>query len=211
MADLKSDDEVLTRPEATSNGPVVQRQSVVKLRLPDLAREATRSNAGLTGVQFDLGGAQSSQEWGKKLAVRGRGDGVAYDGYRQLCLDLEAEVARADGYLVGGKMSDEGLEVVVEVGSILDRLYQCKWGNNEYLQRVVVAIYSQVNNVEWTAAHVAFLRGIARILRITYVVNERVIDECYDLIEQNGLEPFRGSVTETGGQKRYRIVEVEET
>ncbi len=82
-------------------------------------------------------------------------------------------------------------------------------GARECLKRVIVAIRSQINNIQWTTDHVSFMQDIARLLRNTYQIDESFIEECYKMISGYGLEVFRGTITETEVRKRYRIVEVE--
>ena len=116
-----------------------------------------------------------------------------------------------EDFLVDGKVIEAGLEVFVEVEHLLERLYECPWGEGECLKRVVVAVQAQINNSWWTQAHVQFLDDIVGRLRVRYLINEAVVRECYELIELHGLDPFRGGVSEPEVRKRFRIQEVLET
>jgi hypothetical protein len=134
---------------------------------------------------------------------------ASYKDFRRICDDLFAEAKRAQIYLLDGKLSDTGMEVVVEVEELLDRLYANAWGQDESLKRIVVAIGSQLNNVDWTDAHVGFLKNVVSLLRNSYLIDDSLVTECLELIREHGLEVFRGTVTETEVRKKYRIAEVE--
>jgi hypothetical protein len=84
-----------------------------------------------------------------KLKKRPIRDEATYEEYRRICEALVLEVGQAYQYLVGDSMDENGVGVVVEVEQLLDRLYRCEWGAPECLKRVVVAIWSQTNNVRW--------------------------------------------------------------
>ena len=73
-------------------------------------------------------------------------------------MTLRGELQRAEDFLVDGKFTEAGLEVIVEVEHLLERLYECPWGEGECLKRVAVAVQAQVNNAWWTQSHVDFLR-----------------------------------------------------
>ncbi len=135
--------------------------------------------------------------------------GTEYQPYREICEALILEASQAQRFLVGDDLNDDGAEVVVEIEQLLDRLYRCDWGAHECLKRVVVAIRSQVGNVQWKRNHVAFLEDTAALLRNSYVLDEAVVRECYDLIREHGLEVFRGGIAETEVRRKYRIVEIE--
>jgi len=120
-----------------------------------------------------------------------------------------AEIKRADDYLVDGSVSETGMEVVVEVEQLLDELYQTRWGKKECLKRIVVTINSQINNVRWTQAHVEFLKDILVLLRNSYLIDDSLIEECYKLIKEHGLDAFRGTISDAEVRKKYRIVEIE--
>ena len=146
--------------------------------------------------------------WGSRFLPPVEGS-EEYALFRQLCDDLVSEVDAINDFLVDGEVTEEGLGAVVEIEHLLDRLYDCNWGKDEILQRAVVAVQSQVNNAQWTTRHVEFLRDVLRFLRPRYVLGEDTIDECYEIIEKHGLDPFRGTVSEPEVLKRYRIVEVQ--
>lgn len=139
----------------------------------------------------------------RKAATRG------YADFRRTCDDLAEAALHADDYLLNGEVSDEGLEVIVQVDELLERLYQCDWGEGESVKRVVVAIKSQLNNVRWTERHVGFLKDAAFKIRNRYLINDQFVEECLDLIEAHNLDLFRG-VLSSEGIRRYRLEEIHE-
>ncbi len=161
---------------------------------PDLAPEVRRSDASRPGTRAPHGTASES---------------ASYQDFRRICDELLVEVKRADDYVVDGRLSDTGMEVVVEVERLLDKLYGSTWGTKECLKRIVLAIGSQIYNVQWTQAHVGFLKDVVRLLRISYLVDDSLVEECLKLIRVHGLEVFRGTIAETEVRKKYRIAEVD--
>lgn len=134
-----------------------------------------------------------------------------YQPFRKNCDALFEEITNIEDYLVEDVVSDEGLERIVEIEHLLEQLYDCHWGEAESLKRVVVSIQSQINNTEWTSSHVNFLKEVLSLLRVRYVIDQSTVDECYDLIEEHGLDPFRGTVSEPEIQKHYKIVEISDS
>jgi hypothetical protein len=137
-------------------------------------------------------------------------DVAAYREFRKICDDIADELRRIDGFLVENSVSDEGLEVVVEIEALLEDLYDCSHGQGESLKRVVVAVQSQVNNAFWDRRHVEFLKDVVHFLRVRYLVDEATVEACYEMMKTRGLEPFRGTVLEPRVVKRFRIEEVTE-
>ena len=86
-------------------------------------------------------------------------------------------------------------------------MYACHWGEGENLKMVVVALQSQLNNVQWDRRHVELLKSRVRRLRTAYLIDARCVDDCYQEIEELGLNQFRGTLSEGEVRKRYRIIE----
>lgn len=176
--------------------------------------EANRADVSELRISSPADDERASEErrklgWGSRFLppVEGLEE---YALFRRICDDLVSEVDAISDFVVDGKVTEEGLGAVVEIEHLLDRLYGCNWGQDEILQRAVVAIQSQVNNAHWTTRHVEFLTDVLRFLRARYVLSESTIDECYVMIEKHGLDPFRGTVSEPEVVKRYRIIEVQD-
>lgn len=155
-------------------------------------------------------GRSDSAAKGKSAFQKPPNDVLSYQAFRRLCDAISVELGRIDAFFVNDEMSDEGAEVVAEVEALLEELYACPYGQGEALKRIVVAVQSQVNNVRWDKRHIDFLRDVSRFLRVRYLVDETSVKTCYDYMKARGLEPFRGTICEPRGIKRYRIQEVGE-
>ena len=99
---------------------------------------------------------------------------------------------------------------MAQVDSLLETMFDCPFGEGECLKSVVVAVQSQVNNVDWTRDIVKFLRNVMSFLRVRYVVNDQTVDEIYDMMKEQNLDPFRGSVSDRDIKTRYRLIEVDD-
>lgn len=135
-------------------------------------------------------------------------DIATYRIFRTSCDRIIEELSKIPRYFHGNAVSDEGVEVVAEVEALLEDLYECRHGQGEILKRIIVAIQSQVNNVQWEKSHAEFLTDIFAFLRVRYLIDESVVATCYDMIKEHGLDPFRGSVATPLAAKRYRIEEI---
>jgi len=129
---------------------------------------------------------------------------VHFQQFRDICGAMVHEVARIEECLSGSR--DPSFHLVT-FEQLLDQLFECEWGQEESLARIAVAIESQVKNVEWSARHVSFLREFLAYLSTRYMVDAAVVDFCLDCIRSHGLDPFRGTLTDTDSVKQYRIVE----
>lgn len=191
-----------------SNSTFGEARSALKSRAGDDSRDRLRVTSEPAGLDALAGLRPSATTVGRAASPRTRpSKSGVYQSYRRLCARLVAELERADDYLVDGGLSDEGMEVVVEVEQILEELYRVPWGKHECLKRVVVAIESQIKNAQWTVDHVCFLQDIARFLQNTYQIDDAFVRKCYDMMAGYGLDVFRGTVAETEVRKKYRIVE----
>lgn len=205
MADRESGGTALANGASIGNTDVRAATKSRDSKLPDQQRRSTAETAGMdllppawpSGVHVPVSRPRT------KVLLQGEN----YGAFRRTCDRLAAELRRVDDYLKDGVLCDEGMEVVVEVEQILDDLYRVDYGQRECLKRIVVAINSQINNIRWTASHSGFLRDTALMLRNSYLVDDSLVKECYALIKRYGLDPFRGTVSESPVLKRYRIVE----
>lgn len=166
--------------------------------------------ADLQPLDMQAGRASARRKSSKPDRERVREDSTdAYRSFQRICDEILEELCRIHDYLEDDAVSDEGLEVTVEVEHLVERLYDCPWGAGDELKKVVMAVKSQIGNARWTKQHVAFLKSFFPYLRTRYVINEQVVKDCYDEIKTHELNPFRGTLTEPEGTRRYRIVEVE--
>jgi hypothetical protein len=135
-------------------------------------------------------------------------EAAAFPGFRRICDDIFNELSRIDGCLVNETSGAGSSGVVAEIEILLERLYDYPYGKSESLKRLVVAVQSQVNNADWDNRHVEFLRDVVHYLRVRYLVDETSVAACFNMMKARGLDPFRGTVSETRTVKKYRIEEV---
>lgn len=128
--------------------------------------------------------------------------------FRTLCNEVIEELHKIGNFIQDGAVLPEALEVIVEVEHLLEKLYDCPWGQGESLKRFVLVLQSQLNNTEWSVKHVQFLDNAMRFLRVRYVVDAETVDEALRLVEEQGLDPFRGTVSDCCVLKKYRLQEV---
>lgn len=130
-----------------------------------------------------------------------------YQKFRAICDEIVAQVNQLEAYVTGEALDSDAAPHIVEIEDALERLYACHWGEGESLKMVVVALQSQLNNVQWDRRHVELLKNRVRRLRTAYLIDARFVDDCYQEIEELGLNQFRGTLSEGEVRKRYRIVE----
>ena len=184
--------------------PVVKGESPPR---PD--RETSRVASDATGPPIIVPKRKARFDEKHKPSARGvSSQGSLYPEFRRLCDEIINELSQIDEFFIGDEVSDEGLEVVVEIEELLERLYSCPYGKGESLKRVVVAIQTQVNNAQWARRHVEFLKEVIRFMRVRFLVDEAAVDHCYELIKAHDLDEFRGTVSEPQVVKHYRIEEV---
>jgi hypothetical protein len=163
-----------------------------------------KAHGRIIELDEDLGVAE-----GQEVEVRVT---TAADGpqeFREICQDLHAESQVVAKYLIGNMVAEEGAGAVAEIQSLLERLYDCRFGQGESLKSIVVLLQSQLNNANWTSPHVDLLRLTDDLLRTRNVPDDQTVAEVGDLIEECGLNPFRGSVADNGLVARYRIEKIE--
>jgi hypothetical protein len=127
---------------------------------------------------------------------------------RRICEDILRELDQLKEVMVDGELSDDGGGDAAEILSYLDELYRCPFAEDEGLKKAVVAIQSQVQNAKWTDRHVTFLRKAISLLRVRRIIGDETIDDLYDLMDEQGLDPFRGTISDCEFTKRYRIIEI---
>ncbi len=129
--------------------------------------------------------------------------------YRRICDSIKAEVRLLQDYVEDGYVVDEASGVIAEIQDWLETLYDCPFGEGESLKSVVVGLQSQLNNVRWTKQHVDFLTAAIHQLCVRWVVNDQTADDIDDMIEEFGLDVFRGTVSDSDVLVEYRIEKVE--
>ncbi len=153
--------------------------------------------------------ARIAQAWGPRFMpdIEQR---KAREQFSLICQRIKCELddlALSDGF-VNGRVMDHAAGVIVEIAQLLEALFDCPFGEGESLKAVVVTIQSQTNNVKWSQETVAFLKDVASFLRARYVINDQTVDEVYKIMQEHGLDPFRGSISDRDIRTRYHLVEV---
>jgi hypothetical protein len=187
-------------------------------RNTNTVEKGSASTDDARSICVSLSASSSAKSTAGTLVTRGQArkstvaevptDAASYKKFRGLCDRIIEELQNIPRFLHGDVVTDEGAEVVAEVEALLEELYDCPHGQGEALKRVVVAIQSQVNNVQWEKTHADFLMEVFTFLRVRYLIDESVVAACYDTMKEHGLDPFRGSVAESLVVKRYRIEEI---
>jgi hypothetical protein len=130
-----------------------------------------------------------------------------YQKFRAICDEIIAEIEQLETYFQGDELDSDAAPYILEIEDALERLYSCHWGENDSLKMVVVALQSQLNNAQWDRRHVTLLRNRVAGLRKAYLIDDQFVNECYQEIDELGLNEFRGTLSEGELRKRYRIVE----
>jgi hypothetical protein len=187
-------------------------------RNTDTVEKGSATTDDARSIRVSLSASSSEKSTAGTSATRGEArkstvadvptDIASYEKFRRLCDRIIEELQNIPRFLHKDVVTDEGAEVVAEVEAILEELYDCPHGQGEALKRVIVAIQSQVNNVQWEKTHADFLMDVFTFLRVRYLINDSVVAECYDMMKERGLDPFRGSVAQPLVVKRYRIEEI---
>lgn len=176
--------------------------------------DATVTAANAVGTVISGGRPEASAV----LARERRGWGAKYQPpiedadsrreFKRICEDIIAEAMQLRMHLVGGVLAEEATGVQAEIQHLLEKLYDCPFGEGESLKSIVVALQSQLNNTRWTAQHVAFLEAALQHLRMRWIINDQIVEEINDLIEEHELDVFRGTVSDADVVTRYRIEKI---
>ncbi len=130
--------------------------------------------------------------------------------FREICDELVNLSKSLDDHLVENAVVAEGMGILIQIDSLLEKLYDCEWGDGESLKKIVVTIQSQLNNVEWTGEHVRFAKVIFATIRARRVVNDDLAKECMEIVKEHGLDIFRGTVS-GDVERRFVLVPADES
>lgn len=175
---------------------------------------ATREDAVAPPTDHFGNGASSGQEarerlgWGERF-VPPMASRKGRQQFSQICQRILCELDSLElaEYFADGKVTAEGAGVIAEIATLLEAMFDCPFGEGESVKSVAVAIQSQTNNVEWTEQLTVFLRDVMKFLRARYVVNDQTVDEVYQMMNEHGLDQFRGAISDSDVKKRYRLIE----
>ena len=167
------------------------------------ASEIDRFGRGEVGLS-----ARERRGWARKFKPK-LDEAAARQEYRRICDSIKAEAQLLQDHVDDGRLADDAFGIIAEIQDLLETLYDFPFGEGESLKSVVVALQSQLNNIRWTNQHVAFLTAAIQQLCVRSVVNDQTADEIDDMIEEFGLDVFRGTVSESDVLVEYRIEKVE--
>src|SRR5258708_2586673 len=114
--------ENVVRETETGYSPDAISRPADKMKVPE-SSEKRRSTAGPTGFDYVRSAESVNVRIESNKKPVSKESSTNYREYRRICDELAAELRHAGGFIVDGEMSDEGLEIVVEVEAMLDRLY----------------------------------------------------------------------------------------
>lgn len=177
------------------NNPLESHDPPMFLRLVDDHKSPNTTSGMSERLDRQRDHVQREPGWGP-MYIPPLPDVRAYTEFRRLCDDLRANVSELMQCVAGDELTDEAAGPIVEIEHLLERMYDCPWGEPEALKKVVVAIQSQVLNVDWTLDHARFVQNAVSFLRAQYAINSRTVDEIYGAIRQFGFDVFRGTVSQ---------------
>jgi hypothetical protein len=188
--------------------------STAGLNAPNPCQDGTiisypAASIGLSGPSVERSDTGTEPRGDKKRSGVGAERTGQYTSFRSHVQKIEFEITRIKDFIHDGLVTDEGLECIVEIEVLLEKLYECPWGDGECLKKIVVTLQSQLLNAVWTEQHVKFLKDSIADLRVSYLVNEDLVRSIFGQIAANGLDPFRGTVSDSIYRKKYRLVEEE--
>lgn len=152
--------------------------------------------------------ARRERGWGPRFPARTNNEEAARRQYELLCEDVLEQLGDLEGHIEDGVLADEASSGIAEIQRLLEEMYDCPFGQGESLKSVVVALQSQVNNAEWSLVHVKFLRAAFEFLRRRWIIIGQTVAEIDDMIEEFGLDLFRGTVSDTDVLVEYRLEKV---
>jgi hypothetical protein len=169
------------------------------LRAPENADVATSSTLPMDGFDMPARAVKEARQragWGANY--RPSRDDAEYKDFKRICDELvevsdELRTAPLEGEKLDAETSSGSMSDALD---LLEELYKVKWGAGEALKAAVVIIQSQLNNASWTRGHVQFLRDAIGTLRSHFIIDEAIHKTIYDLIDENHLDPFRGTIGE---------------
>ncbi len=156
----------------------------------------------------DAARARDQRGWGARFPARTNNEEPHRRQYKLLCEDVLEHLRDLQGYIEDGVLADDASSGIAEIQQLLEEMYDCPFGQGESLKSVVVALQSQVHNVEWTPVHVKFLRAAFEYLRRRWIITGQTAAEIDDIIEEFGLDVFRGTVSDADVLVEYHLEKV---
>ncbi len=151
---------------------------------------------------------RSSRGWGQNFVPPHHEEETRLE-YRRFCDELVADARGLQEHFASGGNTEDAAGLAAELEAILESLYDCRFGEEDAIKSVVVAIQSQVLNVIWTQEIASFMVDVAAFLRARFTIDAETVDTVNDIIEEHGLDVFRGTVSEPQVRSSSRHVKSE--
>ena len=85
---------------------------------------------------------------------------------------------------------------------MIEKIYEeAEKSGCENMQKIIVVVESQVNNTTWDERHWKLLKNVMKYLREKKNPTETDVERIVDMVEEHGLNIFRGTVTEDDGSE----------
>lgn len=131
---------------------------------------------------------------------------IEFDTFRRLCGAAQREITQLETLAPGGcDGGEDAAGNLLELEAILDELYDCGLDETDSLKALIVAIQSQVYGAGVSPGLVQFLRETFRYLRARYIIRREHVDEVFEIMEEAGLDRFRGTIAAPENAKKYQI------
>lgn len=139
---------------------------------------------------------------------RSRASGFDYQGFRALCDNLYAEAQELQRVASHEDFGSSTDGFALELGALLDELYDFEAmpvKQKDILERIVVEVQSQLNNVDWDTRHISFIFDFAGFIRSRSHLVEDHLGIVIDMIKECGLDPYRGTLSGSDSIKKYNL------
>jgi hypothetical protein len=92
-----------------------------------------------------------------------------------------------------GSIPAEAAPYIVQLNDVLEELFDSDGG--EALKDIIALIQAQVLSANWSLAHANLVTDLAKFLFSQSLINETAIREVVRMIEEAGLDIFRGTLS----------------
>jgi hypothetical protein len=182
--------------------PLEEREDTIRVKPSDAVTRSIKSDSFRTlGLE-----ARRIRGWGELYEPEPE-EAQSFRQFKEIVAKLPKIAAGMREVLEGETISDT-IADVAEMDALLGELFKCKWGTYESLKKIVVAIRAQTMNCRLERPQLHFLVAAGEFLSTAYVIDDSAVDYLHSMIERHALDPYRGTLSDYGFVKKYRIVEV---
>jgi hypothetical protein len=153
--------------------------------------------------------AREALGWGLKYVPK-RHDEMGEKQLQRICQSLDEETEALGSLIIDDTLpEEESASHIAEIQALLEKLYDCPFGHGESLKTIAVILQAQLNNVVWSPNHVRLIEQAVSVLKARKDIDEYTIDEVNDMIEERGLDQFRGVISGDDYISEYRIEKID--